>query len=204
MVHRRHGSCGPDAALDAALACVHRAIELDPELAEAHAVAGFIRFWNGDHEASTRAFERAESLAPENARNLERHAFCLAMSGQTAYATEYVRRAQVCNPREPHYFPRAMFAFVSGDFAQAVSLLRASVDRLPAFLPSSIFLAAALELVGDSTGAAEAVAGLRKANAGESFPNTLRHWLPAMSHPGMRPLHEGFARAWSLWESGSR
>ena len=52
-------------ALDEAKAAAHRALELDPDLAEAHVARGHALMIAGDHEGATEAFEHALRLDPD-------------------------------------------------------------------------------------------------------------------------------------------
>ena len=52
-------------ALEEAKAAAHRALELDPDLAEAHVAKGHALMIAGDHDGATEAFEHALKLDPE-------------------------------------------------------------------------------------------------------------------------------------------
>ena len=55
------------AALEPALQLARRAVELDPNLPEGHAVLGFVFISNHQHDASVAEFERAIALNPNYA-----------------------------------------------------------------------------------------------------------------------------------------
>jgi len=55
----------PEDVLPEATRAAHRALDLAPDLAEAHVALGHVRSLTGDNEGATRSFERALELNPE-------------------------------------------------------------------------------------------------------------------------------------------
>ncbi len=177
-------------ALEAAL----RSIDIDPDLAEGHAMLAFIRFWLHEHEASEAAFRRVEVLDPNNIRNIERRAICLALQGRAEEAEACVATVQRVNPHEPYYFPRAVIAFVRGHLDAAIDLLEASAARFPAFVPTRIYLAAALALAGRAPAAAAHIAYLQREAPGITPQRLLDKFSSERSTAG--EMRSGFREAW--------
>lgn len=185
------------AMLDAALATAEKAIELDPEYGEAHAVAGFTRFWQGDVDGATACFDRALTLDPNNVRILERVVIALALEGRTSAATAHLERACTLNPHEPYFYPRALIAFSDGRLDEAITLLRGGAERFESFLPTRVFLAAALALTGDIIGARAEIAIVRHLGSAKNAAEVLAGYPPSEMSAGMRRLRDGIMRAWS-------
>ena len=112
-----------------------RAMELDPELSEAHSAHGFIRFWRGDHEAGITDGQRAVSLDPAGVRALERLSLCLTLFGRCDFAQDYLDRAKAVNPHEPYYYPRALIAYFRDDTDTATQELLSGLERFPVVHP---------------------------------------------------------------------
>ena len=79
-----------------------RALELDPELAEAHATLAFIRCWfDRDWSAAGRAFERMVELGPNYATGREYYSLYLAALGRHEEAFAEARRSRELDPLSP-------------------------------------------------------------------------------------------------------
>ncbi len=79
-----------------------RALELDPELSEAHATLAFIRFWfDRDWAAAGRAFERMIELGPNYATGREYYSIYLTALGRHEEAIAEARRSRELDPLSP-------------------------------------------------------------------------------------------------------
>jgi adenylate cyclase len=90
----------PEDVLDEALAASHRALELAPELAEAHVAHAHTLDFSGEHDAAAREFERALELDPdlyEASYYFARHCFA---RGQHARAVDLFEAAHRARPDE--------------------------------------------------------------------------------------------------------
>jgi len=77
-----------------------KAVELDPDLAEAHASLAFIRFhYDRDSSAAAAEFRRAITLKPNYPTAHHWYAFTLSAMGQHDEALREVRRAEELDPR---------------------------------------------------------------------------------------------------------
>src|SRR4029078_13404565 len=78
------------------------ALQLDPNLAEAHAALGSIKLWlYRDWPGAQTDFERALALNPDAALPHSRYAMVLAMRGRIADALAGIKRAQELEPASP-------------------------------------------------------------------------------------------------------
>ena len=106
--------------LPEATRAAHRALELAPDLAEAHVALGHVRSLTGDNEGATRSFERALALNPElfeAYHHFARH--CLA-HGQYVRAAELFRAAFNLRPDDSTVLSLAVSALdASGNHAAA-------------------------------------------------------------------------------------
>ncbi|HEX3123333.1 MAG TPA: hypothetical protein VHQ21_08535 [Rhodanobacteraceae bacterium] len=76
----------------------HRALDLAPDLAEAHVALGHVRSLTGDNEGATRAFERALALNPELFEAYLHYARHSQSQGQYQRAAELFRAAYDLRP----------------------------------------------------------------------------------------------------------
>lgn len=79
-----------------------RALELDPDLAEAHAMLGWIAHWfEWDWEASEKHFQRAIEMNPNDTESHLGYAHLLSTTGRIEQALVEVRRARELSPNYP-------------------------------------------------------------------------------------------------------
>ena len=86
--------------LDAADEASRRALELAPNLAEAHASRGFALSLKGDYEAAARQFDRALELDPQHYESLYLYGRARFAQGELEHAVELWRRAHEAQPDE--------------------------------------------------------------------------------------------------------
>ena len=103
--------------LPEATRAAHRALELAPDLAEAHVALGHLRSLTGDNEGATRSFERALALNPELFEAYHHFARHCLSHGQYERAAELFRTAFSLRPDD------------STVLAQAVAALDASGNK---------------------------------------------------------------------------
>ncbi|HET7693648.1 MAG TPA: adenylate/guanylate cyclase domain-containing protein [Gemmatimonadota bacterium] len=85
--------------LDKQRAAIHRALELDPELSEAHkSLANLLFNQDWDWEAAGRAFERAVELDPRNADAAHAYSHYLTAMGRTRESLDESLRALEISP----------------------------------------------------------------------------------------------------------
>jgi TolB-like protein len=141
----------PRVALERARGSAERAVQLDPNLAEAHLAVGEVKrtlLW--DARGARAALTRAIALNPsfESARGA--HARLLASLGRFAQA---VREADLARELDPRCLSANTLAawtrYVAGDYDAAVALCRHTLEMDEAILGTRLLLGAAL-LAADS------------------------------------------------------
>ncbi len=128
----------PPDAYDRALEYAAKALEIDPDLAEAHNSIAYVRFYAERNRAEAELeFRRAITLNPSLA--LSRHWFALFLSatGKHAEALEEVEAAHRLDPRSPSVLAAsAMVHYYAGRFDEAISEANKALDLNPSFLPA--------------------------------------------------------------------
>lgn len=124
-----------EAAFATVLANCARALELDPDLAEAHAAMGLALFTAGRSEEASVSFMRAMTLAPDL---FEAHFFagrCARAQGQFARAADLFERAAELQPDDFRALGLASHAYRAlGREEQALNAARRSLERIEAEL----------------------------------------------------------------------
>lgn len=108
-----------------AKAAAQRALEIDPTLAEGHAMLGWIAFWyDWDWAASEAHFRRAIELNPNETESRLGFAHLLSNTARHEQALVEVRRARELSP----YYPVA--AALEGDFLSRAQRVDEAIQRL--------------------------------------------------------------------------
>jgi adenylate cyclase len=154
--------CLSAAALERAHLLARKAVQLDPNLPIAHASLGSVLSFEGQHEQSIAAFEKAIALNP----NFTDPRFGLAL----LRAGEPARGAQVIETHmryDPFYAPLVpgqlgLARFMLKEYSEALPPLRECTSRAPDMALGHVWLAANLAQLGQLDGArAEAAEVLR-------------------------------------------
>ena len=149
-------------ALDQAHQFARRAVQLDPNFPEAHAILGLVLAWKRQHEASLTAIDRALALNPNHMD--WRLGLALVLAGHSRRAVEVL---DGCMRLDPFHSPVASgnlgFAHdMLRQYAQALPALRDCVSRAPNFRGGHGWLAATYAQLGQMEQArAEAAEALR-------------------------------------------
>jgi adenylate cyclase len=140
-----------DMAQTSAFHCGHRALELDPNCAEAYGILALTHLNAGEHDKAIEMTERAIALAPNSAEILGGVASAvMRKSGQPERGAELVKKAmRLC----PFYRPGLLRALgnnyrTSGRLAEAVDCYRESLKRETGYLAAYVNLASALGELG--------------------------------------------------------
>jgi len=119
------GELPPDEYYPKAKSAAQRALEIDPALAEGHAMLGWISFWyEWDWAASEAHFQRAIELDPNEPESHLGYAHLLSNTGRHEQALAEVRRARELSP----FFLVA--AALEGDFLVRAQKLEEAILRL--------------------------------------------------------------------------
>jgi len=93
------GTVPPGEIMPPARKAALRALELDPDLASAHTVLGFVQlYFDWDYSAAEREFRRALELDPNECHALHGIAGCLIARGHIDEAVEWVKRSRQLDP----------------------------------------------------------------------------------------------------------
>ncbi len=127
---REFSAMPPDVAFPRALASAKKAVELDPNSAEAHASLGFSTlYWNWDRAAAEREFNRALELDPSSARAHHWWATTLLTMNRSPEALLQIEIAQKLDPSSAAILAdKAAVLMVLGRRREAYALLHQVVD----------------------------------------------------------------------------
>ena len=135
--------------LPKAKAAAVRALQLDPDLAEAHASLGLIARFEFDPATALKEYRAALALKPGYAMARKWYSDQLAMGGQLQEARSEIEQALRDDPTSLIInYSVAMGKLYDGDYAAASDLLRKTLEMDPAFAPSHGGLAELYALQG--------------------------------------------------------
>ena len=148
--------------VDEGLNLARKAVALDSENAFAFAALCWALLWKGKHIPAIEAGQKAISLDPNDVTALERLALTLAFSGRAEEGLQYLEKAQTLTPLNSSNFPNAVCCFMLERYSAAVENLHSSINANPTFLPSYLYLAVCLSLLGQEDAAAPVVKSIRE------------------------------------------
>ncbi|HUO84764.1 MAG TPA: tetratricopeptide repeat protein, partial [Thermoanaerobaculia bacterium] len=127
-----------------------RALELDPDLAEAHASLAAVRWWHDwNRIEAEQEFRTALSLNPNYAVAHDAYGILLAEMQEMDAANEHLRRAQEIDPLSLIISTHVAFPFLfSGRVEEAIEQLQLTLDMDPDFIPALGWLGLAWERRG--------------------------------------------------------
>lgn len=142
------GELLPKDAYPKAEAHVKKALELDDQLADAHAALGIIRlFYNWDWSGAEKESKRALELAPNDALPHATYAFYLQTMGRFEEAIEERKRAIELDPQTRlHEFNLGRTYFFARKYDQTIEVIKKMIAQDPTRSPS--LLAEAYEQKG--------------------------------------------------------
>jgi Tfp pilus assembly protein PilF len=140
---REYSAMLPQEAFPRALAAARKAVELDPNSAEAHNSLAFASFW-GFFDATTadREFKHAIELDPALARAHHWYATFLIQIGRNQEALAEIERARQLDPSStPILADKGLILAEAGKIEEARTLLTQVVVSQPDFVPPHRYLA---------------------------------------------------------------
>jgi tetratricopeptide (TPR) repeat protein len=144
---------GRDAGADAARAetAARRAVSLDPNLPEAHAMLGLVRFYlRWDFAGAEAAYRRAIDLDPRAAWAIVEYADLLRETNRLGEAADVIRRARVLQPVLPVLaIKEAELLLAQGRSDEAIAAATAALDLKRDSPKALVVLGAAWETRGD-------------------------------------------------------
>ncbi len=149
----------PDDAYGKAEASVMRALDIDPNLAEAHATLGYIKFFHSrDRAGSELEFRRAIQVNPSYAQAHHWFALTLAARGEKLDAVSEIETAKRLDPRSaPIKAAAGVVHFQLGDFAKAIEESNAALAIDERVVPAYKVKRWAYTTTGDRANAEEAL-----------------------------------------------
>lgn len=116
-------------ALPKAVAAARRAVEIQPELAEAHASLGLALHFLKDRRRAEEAYRRALALDPNAAIAHDSYSYLLAGSGRLAESIAEARRARQLDPLSPAILNRlGLLVWIDRGHEEAVGLFRRALE----------------------------------------------------------------------------
>ena len=150
-IANQYGKVGQLAGLyDAAIASAQRAIDLAPELAEAHSTLGFTLFQGRlDARAAREPFERSRELGAGEATVMARYAQYSARTGRTRAASEAIQRALLLDPLNPLIHRAAgSIEYAARNYAASMPPLRKALEMNPRMSRAHAAIGDALLMLG--------------------------------------------------------
>lgn len=140
----------PVDAMPKAKASAQRALEIDPDLADAHVSLAYASFtYDWDWPAATKHFDRALALNRLTVENHTYYPFYLTIGGRSAEAIEVARRALERNPVSASMSHNlAVQLVLSRQFDAAIEECRRTLDLDPSFALAYEVMAASLASKG--------------------------------------------------------
>ena len=120
---------------------VTRALEIDPEEAEAHRIMGSIKMIEGDFQSGRYHHEKAKDLCPSDAYIAAKYATALIYMGEPEQALDEIKRAMRLDPFCPDilFEDEGIINFCMDDFENAIK----SFKKLKVPTKNSLFYSAA-------------------------------------------------------------
>ena len=138
---------------------IDHALKLQPDLAEAHIMLGSILYNDWDWDGASRAFERANELAPGNADLIRQRAYLAATVGRFEDAITLLQESLRLDPlRVATVNGLSVTLRQLGRFAEAEAIARQVIDEHPDFDSGYQTLALCKLLQGDLAQARENIA----------------------------------------------
>lgn len=150
-IANQYGKVGQLAGLyDAAIASAQRAIDLAPDLAEAHSTLGFTLFQGRlDARAAREPFERSRELGAGEATVMARYAQFSARTGRERAASEAMQRALQLDPLNPLIHRAAgSVEYAARNYAASMPPLRKALEMNPRMSRAHAAIGDALLMLG--------------------------------------------------------
>jgi tetratricopeptide (TPR) repeat protein len=184
---------------------VERALQLAPDLAQAHYASGLVYRARGDHPKSLAAFTQAISLNPHIPLAHAQQGAELMYTGKPAEALGPIETAlRISRPdsrvRAMFYWYMGRAYFFAGNYQDAIPWLRKSVEGRPNLWYTRLYLVSACALTGNMTAATAALRDFDDRFPGYSLARVGRDEQTNPNNnevvvEGRRKFHEGLLKA---------
>jgi adenylate cyclase len=130
-------------SLQQAADLARKALDLDENCADAHALLGYHQLLALDHDRAIAAGERSVALNPNHADNVANLACSYAVSGRPGDAIVAMRRAMRLFPNYPAWYLNILgyAQYQCGEYEEAERVLRIALEREPAYTDCRLILA---------------------------------------------------------------
>ena len=160
---------GYDTALDRALKCAEKAVEIDDELGLAHARLGWVQTFMRQYDMAVENFERALELSPSDPEIHAYYAMILNWVGEPERAIEMIKESVRFDPLLP---PNCAFhwgdsLFLLKRYDEAIEKIIECVDKAPGFAYAYVDLAVIYSELGRYEEAAGALDAARNTLPGD-------------------------------------
>ncbi len=162
--------------LERAFELAKKAIALDDQQPEGHALLGEIYLWKKQYEQSIAEMNKAIAIDPNAFDGFARLASVLNFSGRSDEAIEFMNKAMKLNPVYPIWYPFNIghAYFLKGQYEQAIVIMKRVIDRNPNFLPPYAFLAVSYVELKQEKEAHSVATELKRLNPNHSFVDSLK------------------------------
>ena len=161
-----HGTCdNPIVCIGKATEAARKALSLDENSSDAHALSGYIFLMKKEHDKAIAAVKHALKLNPNNADAYLQLGLILSHSDRPLEAIEFCNKAIRLNPLPPAYYLNTLgHAYRWAElYEEAVKSYKESIEIEP-YLYSYVGLAGSYSLLGRDKEAYEAAIEVRKIN----------------------------------------
>ncbi len=134
--------------LDKGFEQASRAVQLDDQLALAHAALCWAFLWQGQHDEAIVAGQRAIQCNPNDVVALERLSLSLIWAGDPEPGFPLIEKASRLNPSRNYHFAKGVALFVLCRYDEAIASFRLDLEKNPNFLPSALYMASINGLTG--------------------------------------------------------
>lgn len=140
----------PAELIPKAKAAALRALEIDDQLAEAHAaLAGILKTYEWDWQASEREFQRSLDLNPHYTPGRRGYAAFLAATGRSTEGMREIRRAHELDPLSLWISMEiAWHLYMAREYDEAIEQAERTIELEPEFVPARHVLGLAYEQKG--------------------------------------------------------
>jgi adenylate cyclase len=140
----------PRKSLDLATEMAQKAITLDPSLADAHGLLGFLYTMRRQHDKGIHQAEKAIALNPNSATAYHWYGLTLVYAGRHEEAITFYKKAIRLNPFPPprFYMSLAVAYSFAGRYEEAIAAARKAIDLEPDNLFGHACMARCYALMG--------------------------------------------------------
>ncbi len=162
--------------LERAFELAKKAIALDDQQPEGHALLGEIYLWKKQYEQSIAEMNKAIAIDPNAFDGFARLASVLNFSGRPDEAIEFMNKAMKLNPVYPVWYPFNIghAYFLKGQYEEVIVIMKRVIDRNPNFLPPYTFLAVSYVELKQEKEAHSVAKELKRLNPNHSFVDSLK------------------------------